>query len=100
MTSPARKKSDQPRPRLVPASEELRMFVAALEHELQSWPKVRLKPMFGLTAVYRGPAIFALLPKTRSFHSGDSIWVKFEEPGSSIRARLAASSRILPHGKP
>lgn len=84
----------------LPASEELKSLVAAIEREVSSWPQVNLKPMFGMTAVYRKDIIFGLLPKTRSLHSGDSIWMKFAKLTPAIKKKLQSEPRIIPPRKP
>lgn len=75
-------------------------MMAGIEGEVSSWPQVNLKPMFGMTAIYRGKTIFGLLPKTRSLHSGDSIWMKFAKLTPAIKKRLQNEPRILPPRKP
>jgi predicted DNA-binding protein (MmcQ/YjbR family) len=84
------------RPPFLPASEELKSLVAAIEREVSSWPQVSLKPMFGMIAIYRGKTIFGLLPKTRSLYSADSVWMKFGKLTPSIQKKLQDESRILP----
>lgn len=83
-----------------PAQQELQSLVAAVEHEVSSWPRVRLKPMFGMTAIYRNRAIFGLLPRTRSIHTGDEIWLKFPKLTPAIRKKISAESRIIPPRHP
>jgi len=100
MPASAQKKATRPKPPIVPASEELRAFMAAIEHEVASWPEVRLNSMFGMTAIYRGKIIFGLLPKTRGFRSPTSLWVKFPNLTPSIKKKLVATPRILPPSKP
>jgi len=66
-----------PRPPVLhKASEGLKPYVAFLESELGSWPQVTTRPMFGLTAYYRGRQIFAALPRTRALDSPDSVSYK------------------------
>jgi hypothetical protein len=72
---PARLRPAGP-PVLHKTSEGLKPYVAFLERELAAWPKVTAKPMFGLTAYYRGPHIFAALPRTRALESPDSVSYK------------------------
>ena len=72
---PARLRPASP-PVLHKTSEGLKPYVAFLERELLSWPRVTAKPMFGLTAYYRGPHIFAALPRTRALDSPDSVSYK------------------------
>ena len=47
------------RPALVRTSEEMKQWSALLGAELERWPGVRTKPMFGLVGFYRGRNIFA-----------------------------------------
>jgi len=96
----SRKKALRPQIPIVPAREELRALVAAIEGELASWPQIRLSPMFGMTGVYRGKTIFGLLPKTRGLRSGDCLWVKLPNPTSTVKKKLAATPRILPPSSP
>ena len=56
--------------------------------------------MFGMTAIYRGKAIFGLLPKTRSLYSADSVWMKFGKLTPSIQKKLQDEPRILPPRHP
>ena len=53
-----------------------------------------------MIAVYRRGTIFGLLPKTRSLHSGDQIWLKFARLSPAIKKKLATEPRILPPSKP
>jgi hypothetical protein len=84
----------------LPASEELKGLVAAIEAEVSSWPQVSLKPMFGMTAIYRRNIIFGLLPKTRSLHAGDCVWIKFARLTPAIKKKLQQESRMVPPSKP
>jgi hypothetical protein len=64
------------RPKLPPASEELRRVFGLIEQELLGWPAVRTRPMFGLKAFYRGTAIFALLPGKRALERPNAVGYK------------------------
>lgn len=55
--------------------------------------------MFGMRSVYRSGTIFALLPKTRSLRTGDSIWIKFVKVTPAIKKRISAEPRIVPPHK-
>jgi hypothetical protein len=75
-----------PRPPVLhKVSEQLKPYVTFLERELASWPQVTAKPMFGLTAYYRGPRIFAALPRTRALDSPDSVSYKLASAASPGR---------------
>lgn len=56
-----------------PDHEEVFNLLAA---ELTAWPGVRLRPMFGLRAYYRGERIFAMLPHRRSLERPNSFGYK------------------------
>jgi hypothetical protein len=84
----------------LPVPDELKSLVAAIEREVLSWPQVRFKPMFGMTAIYRGGNIFGLLPKTRGGHSGDSVWIKFGKLTPAFSKKLEREPRIVPPRKP
>ena len=83
-----------------PTQQELQSLLAAIEHEVSSWPRVQLKPMFGMTAIYRNRTIFGLLPKTRSIHKGDEIWLKFRKPTPATSKKISGEPRIIPPSKP
>ena len=51
-----------------------------LGEELVTWPRVSTKPMFGMMAYYRGPSIFAALPRTRTVETSNSFMYKL--PGA------------------
>ncbi len=61
-------------------SDEMKRFAALLEAEVMRWPGVRTGKMFGMVSLYRGDAIFALLPATRSLEGATSIMIKREAP--------------------
>ena len=64
------------RPKLAPVSEEMRHTSALLEQELLGWPGVSVRPMFGMRALYRGAAIFAMLPDKRALENPNAIACK------------------------
>ncbi len=47
-----------------------------LGDEMIRWPEVRVNPMFGMRAFYRGKIVFALIPDKRAFENADSIMYK------------------------
>lgn len=75
-------------------SEEMKGWSAALETEVADWPRVTLKPMFGLMALYRGNHIFAILPRTRALGSASSLAFKLEEGRSRTLAAIEREPRI------
>ena len=67
MSKPAR------RPKLPPVTEQMKHVSAMLEQELLAWPGVSVRPMFGMRALYRGTAIFAMLPDKRALETPNAI---------------------------
>ena len=47
-----------------------------LAEELTAWPGVRIRPMFGLRAFYRGERVFAMLPHKRSLERPNTFGYK------------------------
>ena len=82
------------RPQLPGISEQMKAWSAALTGELSAWPQTAARPFFGFTALYRNHSIFALLPRTRSIETANSLAFKLENPAASVRARLKNDSRI------
>jgi len=82
-------------------SEDMKQWSAMLGTELSDWPQVSTKPMFGMTAYYRGEQIFAVLPKTRAFETSKGIAFRFEHIPEKLAAELKNDSRVItnPIGK-
>ena len=79
---------------LTKVSDEMVVWSGMLAVELSSWPGVAAKPMFGMTAFYRGPAIFAALPKTRSLGSANAVAFKLVDVPAKIMTQLRRDERI------
>lgn len=77
-----------------PVSEEMKAWSAALASEVAGWAHVTFRPMFGLTAIYRGDRIFAVLPRSRAMGTPNSIAFKLEGAGPRVLARLKKDSRL------
>ena len=77
------------RPKLLRIGEEMRRWCALLEDEISAWPNVASRSMFGMTAFYRGPQIFAAVPRTRAPRTERSVLIKL--PGFTHK-RLTAGS--------
>lgn len=93
--APAKQKSvARPRPRLPAVSEQMKAWTAALAADLESWPQVSTRPMFGLTAWYRWDRIFAVLPKTRGMDSPNSLAFKLPSANPRLLARIRKDTRI------
>jgi hypothetical protein len=71
------------RPKFTLASEEMQRISSLLAAEVLRWPGTRVGKMFGMQSVYRGEAIFGLLPAARCMWESDSIAVKMNSlPGA------------------
>lgn len=75
----------------------MRRMCALLAEELLQWPGVNMRPMFGMRAVYHGPAIFALLADKRALENPRSIgykqagkWKHFEMDGEQDISKALA----------
>jgi hypothetical protein len=79
---------------MVRTSEEVQRWSALLAEELVSWPNVRSKPMFGFYAYYRGDTLFTILPRTRSFDSGNLLILKFNPMPEKLLERARADARL------
>jgi hypothetical protein len=75
-------------------SEEMVVWSGMLAEEVASWPDLSTKPMFGLTALYRGPAIFAALPKTRGMGSANAVAFKLVGASAKLMGQLKRDARI------
>jgi len=62
--------------------------------EVQTWPNVSTRRMFGMTALYTGQRIFAAVADKRALGTDRSIIFKLEQPSSAARKRLASDPRI------
>jgi hypothetical protein len=56
---------------------------ALLADEMKRWPETRVGSMFGMTSVYRGNTIFALLPGTRALDMPNAIATKLNRAGKT-----------------
>jgi len=75
-------------------AEEMQQWSAMLGTELATWPAVTTKPMFGMTAFYRGEQIFAVLPKTRAFETAKSVAFRLEKISDKVAQELKADARV------
>jgi hypothetical protein len=94
--SSAKQRSPKRRPRLklLPISEEMKQWSALLASELNSWPDITTKSMFGLLSFYRRGKIFAALPQTRGFSSPSSLIVKFNPMPPALQKHAHADPRM------
>jgi len=63
----------------------MKQWCALLEGEVETWPQVRSRPMFGMRAFYRGKRIFACIPRTRALGSANAIILKFPHASELLR---------------
>lgn len=94
MPSPARKQETKSQP-FKEISEQMREWSAMLQSEVESWPNVLAKKMFGMISLYRGKQIFAALPYTRTLVANDSFMFKFEHAPAKIIEQMRKDSRII-----
>jgi hypothetical protein len=94
--APRRKKdkAKTARPRMFRTSDEMRRICAMLGAELESFPDVSTKPMFGFLGYYRNNMIFAALPRTRALGSANSIIFKLNAAPTRVLERAAKDPRI------
>lgn len=88
------------RPKIARVSEVMKEWASLLETELASWPSVKARSMFGMTALYRGSVIFGVLPRTRSLETQQSVAFKLYRQTPRIRRMLEADPRIRGAGEP
>jgi hypothetical protein len=87
------------REKLLPLTEQMKAWSAALASELRDWPQVTLKAFFGFTALYRGRLMFGLLPRTRSVFKGNAVAFRLEHGNRSAQMLLKRDSRIAAFDK-
>jgi hypothetical protein len=88
------KKTKRPRPRMPHASVEMKQWSAMLGNELNSWPQVTARPMFGLRGFYRGKKIFAALPVTRGIQNPNSLIFRIKPMPPGLLERAKKEPRI------
>jgi hypothetical protein len=86
----------RPRPKLPRIPEEMRQWSDLLLREILGWPDVSSRLMFGMTAVYRGNAIFGVVPRTRAMDTPYSVSFKILSRNPSLKERLEGDARVLP----
>ena len=78
----------------MPISEDMKQWSALLQAELNTWPGISTRSMFGFLFFYRRGTVFAALPKTRGFDSPSSLLFKFDPIPLSLQKRAKADLRI------
>lgn len=87
------------RAKLLPVSEQIKAWSAALEAETHDWPRITHKSFFGFTALYRGTKIFGLLPRSRGIFKSNAVAFRFHDISRAASARLEKDSRIAAFDK-
>ena len=72
----------------------MKQWSAALGAELQQWPKVTVRPMFGFQCFYRDGKVFAALPKTRAVHTPNTFMFRMSPMPTNLLARAKKEARI------
>lgn len=85
--------------KLLPVSEQMKAWSAALAAETRDWPHITQKSFFGFTALYREKTMFGLLPKTRSIINGNAVVFRFHGINLATRSLLEKDSRIAAFDK-
>jgi hypothetical protein len=88
------KRTKRARPKMPPASEEMKQWSAMLGNELSTWPRVTTRPMFGLRGFYRGRKIFAALPATRAIKNPNSLIFRIKPMPPDLLERAKKEPRI------
>jgi hypothetical protein len=83
-----------PRPKLPKVSDEMKAWSAAVAGEMETWPEVGSRPMFGLSAYYRRDRIFCVLPRTRGLETPNSLGFKLEAIRPATLAQAKRDPRI------
>ena len=82
------------RPKFPVISEEMQHWAAMLETEVESWPGVICKRMFGFRSIYRRRTIFAALPYSRGLFTSSSIILKFDPMPTALFQRAQKEPRL------
>jgi hypothetical protein len=93
-TAKKRSPNSRSRPKFPPISEEMKQWSALLESELNSWPAITTKSMFGFLFFYCRKTVFAALPRTRGFDSPSSLVFKFNPMPPALQKRAQADPRL------
>ena len=88
------KRPRRPAPKFPAISEEMRQWSAMLCSELNAWPRISTKSMFGFLFFYRAGTVFSALPQTRGFNSASSFIVKFNPMPRALLKRAESDPRM------
>lgn len=95
-----RKTKKPERPKMHRTTDEMKQWFAMIGQELDRWPQVTSRPMFGLLGFYRKAKIFAAVPVTRAIGTPNSIIFKIEPMPPELLRRAMSDPRLDPesHG--
>jgi hypothetical protein len=82
------------KPKFPAISEEMQHWSAMLEAEVEFWPGVTCKRMFGFRFVYRRKTVFAALPYSRGLFTPSSILLKFNPMPSDLFQQAQKEPRL------
>jgi len=82
------------RAKFLPISEDMKQWSGLLASELNSWPGITTRSMFGFLFFYRKGTVFAALPQTRGFSSSSSLIVKFNPMPPGLLKRAQTDPRM------
>jgi hypothetical protein len=86
-----------PPPKMHRIGEEMKQWSAMLVTEVEGWPGVKSRPMFGLRGCYRKGRIFCGLPVTRAIGSACSIMFKIDPMPQMLAKRANGDVRVHLH---
>jgi hypothetical protein len=89
-----RKTTKPERPKMHRITDEMKQWSAMIGRELDRWPGVTTRPMFGLLGFYRKAKIFAALPVTRAIGTPNSIIFKIEPMPPELLRRAMSDPRV------
>jgi hypothetical protein len=92
---PKQKRSSRAKFSLI--SEEMKEWSAMLGSELNSWPGITTRSMFGFLFYYRKGKVFAALPQTRGFSGPSSLIFKFNSMLPALLSRAQGDQRMDTH---
>jgi hypothetical protein len=93
-SSAKRRPSNATRKKFPIVSEEMKQWSAMLQAELNSWPAVTSKSMFGFLFFYRRGSVFAGIPRTRGLESPSALLFKFPSMSPALRKRAESDARM------
>ena len=86
-------------PKFPRIGEEMKQWSAMLGEELQRWPDVTSRAMFGMTGFHRGKKIFAALPATRGLVTANSIIFRIQPMPADLLQKAKEEPRINLEGR-